>query len=91
MLYYTPPVLASYLNLLWTISAGNIIAIVISVVSSIAVLVAGVLIGIYILNNRYVKMKRKGIFKTAPFYLLKISSLFLLDVHLIAICIERFK
>ncbi|XP_022951488.1 cysteine-rich receptor-like protein kinase 2 isoform X1 [Cucurbita moschata] len=39
---------------------GNIIAIVISVVSSIAVLVAGVVIGIYIWNNRYVKMKRKG-------------------------------
>lgn len=54
----------------FTICAGTIIEIVVSLVSSVAVLVVGVLIGIYVWNNRYVKKKRRGNFKTLPFYLL---------------------
>lgn len=54
----------------FTNSAGTIIEIVVSLVSSVAVLVVGVLIGIYIWNNRYVKKKRRGKFETLPFYLL---------------------
>ncbi|KAG6598233.1 Cysteine-rich receptor-like protein kinase 2, partial [Cucurbita argyrosperma subsp. sororia] len=41
-------------------SRGTIVAIVVSLVSSVAVLVVGVLIGIYIWNNRYVNNKRRG-------------------------------
>ncbi|XP_023545817.1 cysteine-rich receptor-like protein kinase 2 [Cucurbita pepo subsp. pepo] len=43
-----------------TRSRGTIVAIVVSLVSSVAVLVVGVLIGIYIWNNRYVNNKRRG-------------------------------
>ena len=51
----------------FTHSAGTIVAIVVSLVSSVAVLVVGVLIGIYIWNNRYVNNKRRGKLKTLPF------------------------
>lgn len=61
----------------FTNSAGTIIEIIVSLVSSVAVLVVGVLIGIYFWNNRYINKKRRGNFKTVPFYLLKMVSSFL--------------
>ncbi|KAJ7943676.1 Cysteine-rich receptor-like protein kinase [Quillaja saponaria] len=41
-------------------SRGNVIVIVVSVVSSVIVLVVGVAIGVYIWKQRYIQKKRKG-------------------------------
>ena len=40
--------------------AGNVVVLVVAVVSSVIVLVVGIAIGVYIWKQRYIQKKRRG-------------------------------